>query len=111
MTKRDSRNLLQLARKQEAGETTRAKLPFQAPRESMRSEGPFTSWKSFLQDKAGQGNETALAILRSKLETAELEREPQPTVAKDWSQHGKEQFATSRAEIRADYAAREVAAL
>ena len=30
---------------------------------------------------------------------------------KDWSQHGKEQFALNRAEIRAEYAAREVAAL
>lgn len=111
IAKKNRRNLLQLARKHEIEETARAKLPFQHPREAIRGEIPFTSWNGFLQYKAGQGNETALAILRSKLETAEPEREPQPAVAKDWSQHGKEQFATNRAEIRADYAAREVAAL
>ena len=111
IAKKNRRNLLQLARKHEAEETARAKLPFQSPREAIRGEVPFTSWNSFLQYKAGQGDETALAILRSKLEAAEPEREPPTAVGKDWSQHGKEQFAVTRAEIRADYAAREVAAL
>ncbi|MDY0203763.1 MAG: TraI/MobA(P) family conjugative relaxase [Desulfovibrio desulfuricans] len=111
IAKKNRRNLLQLARKHEAEEIARAKLPFQSPREAIRGEVPFTAWNGFLQYKAGQGNETALAILRSKSEAAEPEKEPQAAVAKDWSQHGKEQFATSRAEIRADYAAREVAAL
>jgi hypothetical protein len=111
IAKKNRRNLLQLARKHEIEETARAKLPFQHPREAIRGEVPFTSWNGFLQYKAGQGNETALAILRSKLEAAEPEREPQTAVGKDWSQHGKEQFATNRAEIRAEYAAREVAAL
>lgn len=111
IAKKNRRNLLQLAWKHEAEETARAKLPFQSPREAIRGEVPFTSWNSFLQYKADQGNETALAILRSKLETAEPEREPQAAVGKDWSQHGKEQFAVNRAEIRAEYAAREVAAL
>lgn len=111
IAKKNRRNLLQLARKHEAEETARAKLPFHSPREAIRGEIPFTSWNGFLQYKADQGNETALAILRSKLETAEPDREPQAAVAKDWSQHGKEQFATNRAEIRAVYAARELAAL
>ena len=111
IAKKNRRNLLQLARKHEAEEAARAKLPFQSPREAIREEVPFTSWNGFLQYKAGQGSETALAILRSKLETAEPEREPQTAVAKDWSQHGKEQFALNSAEVRAEYAAREVAAL
>ena len=111
IAKKNRRNLLQLARKHEAEEAARAKLPFQSPREAIREEVPFTSWNGFLQYKAGQGNEIALAILRSARETAEPEREPQPAVEKDWSQHGKEQFALNRAEIRAEYAAREVAAL
>ena len=111
IAKKNRRTLLQLARKHEAEDTARAKLPFQSPREAIRGEVPFTSWNSFLQYKAGQGDETALAILRSKLEAAEPEREPPTAVGKDWSQHGKEQFAVTRAEIRADYAAREVAAL
>lgn len=111
IAKKNRRNLVQLARKHEAEETARAKLPFQSPREAIRGEVPFTSWNGFLQYKAGQGNETALAILRSKLETAEPEKEPQAAVAKDWSQHGKEQFAANWAEVRAEYAAKEVAAL
>lgn len=111
IAKKNRRNLLQLARKHEAAETAKAKLPFQSPREAIREEIPFTSWNGFLQYKAGQGNETALAILRSKQEATELEKEPQAAVAKDWSQHGKEQFATNRAEIRAEYTAKDVAAL
>jgi hypothetical protein len=111
IAKKNRRNLLQLARKHEAEETARARLLFQAPREAMRGEIPFSSWNGFLQYKAGQGNETALAILRSTQEITEPDREPQTTAVKDWSQHGKEQFTPNRAEIRAEYAAREVAAL
>ena len=111
IAKKNRRNLLQLARKHEAAEAARAKLPFQSPREAIREEVPFTSWNGFLQYKAGQGDEIALAILRSRQEVAEPEMEQQAGIAKDWSQHGKEQFAKSRAEIRADYATREVAAL
>ncbi|MDL2279485.1 relaxase/mobilization nuclease domain-containing protein [Desulfovibrio sp. OttesenSCG-928-G11] len=111
IAKKNRRNLLQLARKREAEETARAKLPFQSPREAIRGEIPFTSWNGFLQYKADQGNETALAILRSKREAAEPEWEPQTAKAKDWSQHGKEQLAANRAEIHAEYAAKEVAAL
>lgn len=111
IAKKNRRNLLQLARKHEAEEMARAKLPFQSPREAICGEVPFTSWNGFLQYKAAQGNETALAILRSTLEAVEPEREQQATVGKDWSQHGKEQVTANRAEIRAEYAAKEVAAL
>ena len=111
IAKKNRRNLLQLARKHEAEETARAKLSFQSPREAIRGEVPFSSWNGFLQHKADLGNETALAILRSKLEAAEPDREPQAAVVKDWSQHGKEQFTLSRTEIRAEYATRERAVL
>ncbi len=111
IAQKNRRNLVQLTRKHEAEEIARAKLPFQYPREAIRGEVPFTSWNGFLQHKAGQGNETALAILRSKLETAEPDKEPQAVVTKDWSQHGKDQFTANRAKIRAEYAAKELAAL
>ena len=111
IAKKNRRNLLQLARKHEAEEAARAKLPFQSLREAIRGEVPFSSWNGFLRYKTDQGSETALAILRSTQEIAEPEREPQPATVKDWSQHGKEQFAVNRAEVRAEYAAREVAAL
>ena len=102
---------MQLARKHEAEETARAKLAFQPLCEVIRKDIPFTSWNGFLQIKADQGNETALAILRSKGETVEPDREPQTVPVKDWSQHGKEQFTVNRAKIRAEYAARERATL
>lgn len=111
IAKKNRRSLLQLARKHEAEESSRARLSFQSSREAIRGEIPFASWNSFLQHKANQGSETALAILRSKLEAAEPDQEPQATVVKDWSQHGKEQFAPNRAAIRAEYAAKERAAL
>lgn len=109
--KKNRFNLLQLSRKHETEEITRARLLFQPPRDAIHGEIPFASWNSFLQHKANQGSETALAILRSRLETAELEREPQAAAIKNWSQHGKEQFTSNRMEIRAEYAAREIATL
>ena len=111
IAKKNRRNLLQLARKHEAEETARAKLPFHHPREAIRGEVPFTSWNGFLQQKADQGNETALAILRSRLEVVEPDQNLQATTVKECSQHSKEPFAVNSTEIRADYAAKEVAAL
>ncbi len=35
-------------------------------KDEVRSRYPFTSWNAFLQHKASQGNETALAVLRSR---------------------------------------------
>ncbi len=43
-------------------------------REAVRLQYPFNSWSKFLQHQAAQGNETALAILRSKKEKAFPER-------------------------------------
>ena len=111
IAKKNRRSLIQLARKHEAEEIANARLPYQAPRQSIRTELPFTSWNGFLQHKASQGNETALAILRSRQKAIEPEQEPQSSPAKDWSQHGKEQFPLNRAEIRAEYAAKEREAL
>ncbi len=45
-------------------------------KDNVRNRYPFTSWNAFLQDKASQGNETALAVLRSRKVTT-------PTQAKD----------------------------
>lgn len=109
IAKKNRRNLLQLARKHEAEETARARLPHQAPREAMRGEVPFSSWNGFLQHKAAQGNETALAVLRSRQETAEPE--PQTAPVKDWSRHGVEQFTLNRAELRAEHTTKERAVL
>lgn len=111
IAKKNRLGLLQLARKHEAEEIARAKLPFQSTCEDIREKVPFTSWNGFLQYKAGQGNEIALAILRSKLKIAEPDRVPQDSAIKEWVLHGKEQPTMSRAEMQAKYAAKELAAL
>jgi hypothetical protein len=81
----------------------------QPEREAVRRDIPFSSWSGFLRYEAGQGNEIALAVLRSKGKTMEPEQEDAPlkVKVKDWSQHGREQFLTGRA----DYAAKERALL
>ena len=110
--KRKRRGLLQLARKHEAEALAMAKVEFQEQRETVRQEIPYTSWNAFLQHKAEQGHEIALAVLRSIKETAEPEREAPVAPQKDWSRHGREQFSRwSNAEARADVAARERAVL
>ena len=76
IAKKNRRSLLQLARKHEAEETAKIRLSFQSSREAIRREIPFTSWNGFLLHKTNQGSETALAILRSKLEAAEPDQEP-----------------------------------
>ena len=95
IAKKNLRRLLQLARKHEAEALARARLSFQEPRNAVRREVPFTSWNSFLQHKAEQGNEVALAVLRSRERPVEPEREAS---AKDWSRHGQ---------VQAEYAVKE----
>ena len=110
IAKENRRNLVQLARKREAEETARAKLAFHSPREAIQKEIPFTSWNAFLQHKAEQGNEIALAVLRSTHEAAEVERDAPVAPKKDWSQHGREQFSGwSNPELRATHTAKELA--
>lgn len=87
IAKKNLRRLLQLTRKHEAEETAKARLSFQEPRNAVRQEIPFTSWNKFLQHKAEQGSEIALAVLRSRKQTVAQEQEAKPT--KDWSQHGQ----------------------
>lgn len=75
-------------------------------REAVRREIPYTSWQDFLKLEAENGNEVALAVLRSRKETAEPEQaqEQKPPV-KNWMEHGKEYAAKTA--IRAEYAEKE----
>lgn len=108
IAKKNLRRLLQLARKHEAEAVAKARLTFQEPRNTVRREVPFTSWNGFLQMKAEQGSEVALAVLRSIEQTVTPEQEAAP--AKNWSQHGQGQ-ASAGSVARAEYAARERAVL
>lgn len=72
----------------------------------MRREIPYTSWQDFLKLEAGNGNEVALAVLRSRKEDVEPEVATQPKApAKDWSRHGLEY--ADKTSIRAEYAKKE----
>ena len=104
--KRNRRNLLALARKHENEAIAKAKLAMLPEREAVRREIPYTSWQDFLKLEAGNGNEVALAVLRSRKETAEPEQaqEQKPPV-KNWMERGSEYAA--KATIRAEYAERE----
>ena len=115
IAKRNRRNLLALAKKREVETLAKARLAFAPERDAVRQEIPFTSWSGFLQHEAKNGNEIALAVLRSRAEAVEPEQdlkpvaEPASAPAKDWSKHGLEQFSTVNASIRAEYAEKESA--
>ena len=104
--KRNRRNLLALARKREAEAVAKTKLEFQPEREAVRREIPYTSWQDFLKLEAGNGNEVALAVLRSRKEAIEPETAPeQGKPTKDWSHHGQDYAVKTT--IRAEYAEKE----
>ena len=104
--KRNRRNLLTLAQKHEREAIAKAKLAFQMERQTVRQVIPYTSWQDFLKLEAGNGNEIALAVLRSRKEDVEPETATQPKVpTKDWSKHGLEYAAKTA--IHAEYAERE----
>ena len=69
--KRNRRNLLALAKKREAEAAAKAKLALLPEREAVRREIPFTSWQDFLKHEVVNGNEVALAVLRSRKEDVE----------------------------------------
>ena len=104
--KLNRRNLLALAKKHEAEAIAKAKLDMLPEREAVRREIPYISWQDFLKLEAGNGNEIALAVLRSRKEDVEPEAAPPPkTPTKDWSHHGLEYAAKTA--IRAEYAEKE----
>ena len=106
IAKRNRLNLLTLARKHEAEALAKAKLAVLPEREAVHREVPYTSWQSFLKMEAGNGNEVALAVLRSLKEAVEVETAPEPPKpTKDWSRHGLDY--TVKTAIRAEYAEKE----
>lgn len=104
--KRNRRNLLALAKKHEAEAVAKTRLNMLPEREAVRQEIPYTSWQDFLKLEAGNGNELALAVLRSRQETAEPEQaQEQKTPVKNWMERGNEY--ASKTAIRAEYAEKE----
>ncbi len=106
LLKRHRLNLVSLAKKHEAEAVAKKRLAMLPEREALRQEIPYTSWQDFLKLEAGNGNETALAVLRSRKEVAETEhpQEQKPPV-KSWMERGNEYAAKTA--IRAEYAEKE----
>jgi hypothetical protein len=65
--------LHKVARLHEAENRLQVRKRIDAERDVVRQETPYSSWTDFLKWKAGQGNEAALSILRSKQQLMEPE--------------------------------------
>lgn len=74
MLKQNRRNLIQYARKKEAAELAEAK----ARLHQEQAAPPYESWNDFLRRHADQGDEAALAVLRSRKQSVEVEDSPAP---------------------------------
>ena len=66
-------DLLKIARLKETEQRLLIQKRIRAEQDKRREEVPYASWTDFLRWKATQGNETALAILRSKGDLVESE--------------------------------------
>jgi hypothetical protein len=73
MMKRDRDSLYLELKKRERKDLEKIRAETAKRRNSVRALMPYTTWSKCLQHKAALGNETALAILRSKKEVVEPE--------------------------------------
>ena len=73
MLKHDQRQIRLELKKREQDELTAIRGKVAASRTAIRTEIPYANWSAYLRHQAAQGNETALAILRSRKETVPLE--------------------------------------
>ena len=90
LTKRDKSNLLRQARRHEVEARTRLAKNVTSRRKTIAEEVPFASWAEFLRGKAAQGNEVALAILRSRKQ--EVAPEPDAPARNFGQRPAKPQF-------------------
>lgn len=96
MLKQNRRNLIQYARKKEAAELAEAK----ARLHQEQAAPPYESWNDFLRRHADQGDEAALAVLRSRKQPVEVEGSPAPSPpALD---NIKAEYAEKQVEVLAD---------
>jgi len=81
MMKADRNRLLEELKVKEAEAIRKNRQDLADRRKEIRESRPYTNWTNFLQFTAGQGNEVALAILRSKKLEVPPEAQPdQPTM-------------------------------
>ena len=90
--KRNRQNLIQIARKKEAAEIAAVRAENKREQDALYSRASKYSWNDFLRERAEDGDETALAVLRSRKKAVAPEAAP----ATD---------GQSQAKARPDYAA------
>ena len=78
LTKWDRFALLKLAGQHEAKARRNMAREMEGRQETLREAFPYSSWSTFLRWQAERGNEVALAVLRSRRETAKPERDDVP---------------------------------
>ena len=85
MLRTHRKKVMEELKARESAERAALRKQMKQKREDVRNQYQFNSWSKFLRHQASQGNEIALAILRSKKETASPERIPavstQPSAA------------------------------
>ncbi len=94
--RRNRQNLIQIAKKKEAAVLAAARADGHRERDALFSRAFKYSWIDFLRERAENGDETALAVLRSRKKTVA------PETAPSTQEQGEEQ---SQAKARQDYAA------
>ena len=97
MLKQNRRNLIQYARKKEAAELAEAKARLRQE----QAAPPYESWNDFLRRHADQGDEIALAVLRSRKQAVEMEGPP-PSPRPPALDAIKAEYAEKQVEVLAD---------
>ena len=105
LTKADKTRLLQKLKNREREELAAARLELAERRKAILAAWPYTTWNKCLQHKAALGNETALAVLRSKKEVATPENPPEALAVSqetlDPTQKIMDAHGLSQAQLRA----------
>lgn len=97
MLRHDRQKLMLRLKQREQGELLKMRAEMADKRNKIRAEIPYTSWTKCLQHKAALGDETALAILRSKKELVQPERQNPILLQTPTAKHDK--WANKRNEI------------
>jgi hypothetical protein len=79
LLRHDRRRIRLELKKREQAELDTLRADTSARRKAIREEIPYATWAKYLQHLAAQGNETALAILRSRKEVVQPELINQPS--------------------------------
>ncbi|MDL2259272.1 hypothetical protein LJB99_00115 [Deltaproteobacteria bacterium OttesenSCG-928-K17] len=99
MTRRDRQQVMKKFNEQRSAELKALRNQIKSQRDEIRDKYPFKNWSGYLQHLAGQGNETALAILRSKNNETLAEKPAAPILLSAKSQDNVPAIVTQATEL------------